>query len=328
MKNIHLIPTEKPSILIQKRITKELKLSSLNNPQRWSNVNIYITSEEEIKEGDWFTDSNNSLKISYKLSHVQFANPKKIILTDDPDLLDDGVQAIDDDFLEWLVKNPSCEWVEVRFDYKKFRWSDLNKSQCYKIIIPQEEPKPHSFCETPEEKCTMNYCDENGCQNRVRHLVEPQEELKQDLEKEMFELEQELDIPSNLRWHNSKPKQEIIATEEDAKIFVDTLENPPAPNEKLKTAFGKQPKQETLEEAGDRELSYINDVFSKNIDFVSGFRLGMLLGAKWQQEQDKSKYSEGDMISFATFYYTHQGKATEYWGKDLFKEWFEQFKKK
>ena len=32
---------------------------------------------------------------------------------------------------------------------------------------------PWDFCETPEEKCTMNYCDENGCQSRKRNLVEP-----------------------------------------------------------------------------------------------------------------------------------------------------------
>ena len=31
--------------------------------------------------------------------------------------------------------------------------------------------EPWNFCETPEEKCTMNYCDENGCQNRKRVLV-------------------------------------------------------------------------------------------------------------------------------------------------------------
>lgn len=38
-----------------------------------------------------------------------------------------------------------------------------------------ETPKnePWNFCETPEEKCTMNYCDENGCQNRKRNLVKP-----------------------------------------------------------------------------------------------------------------------------------------------------------
>ena len=31
-----------------------------------------------------------------------------------------------------------------------------------------EERKPWGFCETPEAKCRMNYCDENGCQNRKR----------------------------------------------------------------------------------------------------------------------------------------------------------------
>jgi hypothetical protein len=36
------------------------------------------------------------------------------------------------------------------------------------------EKKPHSFCETPEENCTMNYCDDNGCQNRKRELVNPE----------------------------------------------------------------------------------------------------------------------------------------------------------
>ena len=36
--------------------------------------------------------------------------------------------------------------------------------------------KQHSFCETPKVKCTMNYCDENGCQNRKRELVEPKQE--------------------------------------------------------------------------------------------------------------------------------------------------------
>ena len=40
---------------------------------------------------------------------------------------------------------------------------------------PEEETeklKPHSFCETPEEKCTLGYCDENGCMNRKRFLVD------------------------------------------------------------------------------------------------------------------------------------------------------------
>lgn len=31
----------------------------------------------------------------------------------------------------------------------------------------------NTFCETPSENCTMNYCDENGCINRKRILTEP-----------------------------------------------------------------------------------------------------------------------------------------------------------
>lgn len=35
-----------------------------------------------------------------------------------------------------------------------------------------KERKPWSFCETPEVKCTMSYCDENGCQNQKRNRMD------------------------------------------------------------------------------------------------------------------------------------------------------------
>ena len=80
--------------------------------------------------------------------------------------------------------------------------------------------------------------------------------------------------------------------------------------------------KETLEEAAEnhyyRKL-HISEEQHELFDYAFGE------GASWQAER---MYSEEDMISFATFYYTHQGKATEYWGKDLFKIWFEQNKKK
>lgn len=38
--------------------------------------------------------------------------------------------------------------------------------------ITNNERKPWAFCETPGEKCTMNYCDTNGCSNRKRQLVD------------------------------------------------------------------------------------------------------------------------------------------------------------
>jgi hypothetical protein len=165
MKNIHVLPTEKPSELY---INMQGILSKSNSLLlRLKSRHIYITNSEEIKEGDWFTDDNNSLKRSYKLSHVQFANPKKIILTTDDLLIKDGVQAIDDEFLEWFVKNPSCEMVDVvKEDYgicnskddKCYCYTQIDEHNCpnfikeYKIIVPKEEPKQETTLEEVAER--------------------------------------------------------------------------------------------------------------------------------------------------------------------------------
>lgn len=37
--------------------------------------------------------------------------------------------------------------------------------------MKDSSPKPHGFCVTPNSNCTMNYCDDNGCQDRKRELV-------------------------------------------------------------------------------------------------------------------------------------------------------------
>jgi hypothetical protein len=148
MKNIHILPTDKPSRLFI--WGDKLRLGELvDSPDYFPklNQNIYITSDEEIKEGDWFMDDNNSLKTSYKLSHVQFANPKKIILTTDQDLIKDGVQAIDDEFLEWFVMNPSCEEVDVL----KCPIEGLY------TVIPKEEPKQER---SYSEEEVWNLCNE------------------------------------------------------------------------------------------------------------------------------------------------------------------------
>jgi hypothetical protein len=153
MKNLHLLPTDKPSRLGRFIDTGKLSLRTDDDIPRGENINIYITSNEEIKEGDWIGYLNLKNWVPVQYLHGDFlGSEKKIILTTDQDLIADGVQAIDDEFLEWFVKNPSCESVVVNFNYKKFRWSELNKSQCYKIIIPQEEPKQETLTYTEAAK--------------------------------------------------------------------------------------------------------------------------------------------------------------------------------
>jgi len=54
----------------------------------------------------------------------------------------------------------------------------------------------------------------------------------------------------------------------------------------------EKPKQETLEEAAKKQWGNVHR---------AGV-LGFIEGAKWQQEQDKNKFSEEDMIEFAYKY--------------------------
>ena len=191
MKNIHLIPTDKPSrLIIYSTLLNEFRL--LNEPyEDWKHKrHIYITNDEEIKEGEWFI-CNNTVKqcmeirnhntILFLLDRLGNEDSikycKKIILTTDVDLIKDGVQAIDDEFLEWFVKNPSCEEVVVE-NIPNNNWGfDLEEPMTlgYKIIIPKEEPK--QVCENCKIEISKWGC---GC-------AKPKKEPKQETLEEAAE---------------------------------------------------------------------------------------------------------------------------------------------
>lgn len=170
MKNIHVLATDKPSRLYLGNngnfVFGMMQTSIQSKNDDFTNQNICITNSEEIKDGDWVYYENGDLKGIHKVVNGQ--RPKtmilgKIILTTDAQLIKDGVQAINDEFLEWFVAHPSCEFIEIMDDWNSPRIDAYE----YRLIIPNlemsiGERKPHSFCETPNEKCTMNYCDENG----------------------------------------------------------------------------------------------------------------------------------------------------------------------
>jgi hypothetical protein len=136
---------------------------------------LYILSNDEIKEGGYGINGYGELvrlisKIGDEVKVIRISDgceivggflPKKIIATTDSDLIKDGVQAIDDEFLEWFVQNQSCEKVEVLMEYKDGygNWYKYDKEfwdkhdnkpkfgTRYKIIIPQEEPKKETLDE-------------------------------------------------------------------------------------------------------------------------------------------------------------------------------------
>ena len=125
MKNIHIIPTDKPSRLYlgdNGNLVLGLMKNSIENKNNdFTNQNIYITSDEEIKEGDWYIIEFNSTKITkctseQELISIEGRNDcKKIILTTDQDLIKDGVQSIDAEFLEgFCSKNGKVGYIESK----------------------------------------------------------------------------------------------------------------------------------------------------------------------------------------------------------------------
>ena len=126
MKNIHLLPTEKPSSLYYKDDNYKSANSTMAidwyiSSAGYKPTNIYITSDKEIsglENNIWVILGTRVFLWQNMMALVSNNKPKKIILTTDPDLIADGVQAIDDEFLKWFVKNPTCEFVEVD------SWSD------------------------------------------------------------------------------------------------------------------------------------------------------------------------------------------------------------
>ena len=201
MKNLHVLPTDHPSRL---RYNIKTRIWELNEFHKYhtdikSTHNIYITSEEEIKEGDYVVQINfektNTQVIKCETEfQTKIANSKdgsfsknKIILTTDSYLIKDGVQEINDTFLEWFCsKNGKVGYIESKqgrtctnncsvvcgecqiFDKKpitnleKLLFPELvtELAGYYKNTQLVEEPKqeldcPYNFT----SRCTIGRCD-------------------------------------------------------------------------------------------------------------------------------------------------------------------------
>jgi len=190
MKNLHIIPTEKPSRLHLGN--SGLVLCDLNFGKNTINgQNIYITSEEKIKKRDWyFNPKTNKVNKVGHYGHYGYSS-KKIILTTDQDLIADGVQAIDDEFLEWFVKNPSRESVEVEKRYSDFT---VDPFVGYKIIIPQEEINFFQITVNAFEK-SMNL--------NLEYIEEPKQETLEEIEKN-------IDREEWINFFKNNSKEEIL----------------------------------------------------------------------------------------------------------------------
>jgi hypothetical protein len=320
MKNIHILPTDKPSRLYL--IKDKLKLSSLKftNDEEigWLTQNIYITSDEEIKEGDWLFNEEREPSVIKCIGKGSLRGWKKIILTTDQDLIKDGVQSIDDEFLEWFVKNPSCEFVEiVKYDgYLHFK---------YMIIIPKEEPKQckcgsnwvnttnkdNPFCFhcgkplTQEPKQIKCYCG-----HTITCDCDPLEEPKQEISDE-----------AKQRAANYMSLKGALEPKDVVLGYKTSLEA-----QMLDKIGLEEPKQETLEEAAKNTTNkYINEREKQTayLEFIEG--------AKWQAERMYNEHEALKLLNkYNEYLFTFIDKDVIGIGveeEDVI-NWFEQHKKK
>ena len=145
MKNVHLLQTEVyPAKLQLDRDYGTLKILDepcVINGQDFVGANLYITSNELYTVGWYLDNSNYVTKTTTKQESAWEYQQKwkKIILTTDPRLIKDGVQAIPDVFLEWFVKNPSCEEVETHSLGVKNQLTGESGHYKYEITIPKEK---------------------------------------------------------------------------------------------------------------------------------------------------------------------------------------------
>lgn len=143
MKNINLLETNEISKLIKDiwKNTFSIVESFNRNHTDFKGQYMYITNDDIIKEGDPQYDIDGDISWAFGNDPKQWEGNKKIILTNDLELIKEGVQPIDDEFLEWFVKNPTCEYVKVKNSILKIpnRYDDDYRAIPYfKIKIPKD----------------------------------------------------------------------------------------------------------------------------------------------------------------------------------------------
>jgi len=118
--------------------------------------NIYIISDERILPGDYFWASDCDMIFVADYGDFEYEDCKKIILTNDPQLIKVGIQPIDDGVLAWFIDNPTCEFVDVVDYYEQINqdnqitYGSTNVVKKYLIVIPKQEPiddpKSNIYC--------------------------------------------------------------------------------------------------------------------------------------------------------------------------------------
>jgi hypothetical protein len=222
---------------------------------------------------------------------------KEILLSTDELLIKDGVQAIDDEFLEWFVKNPSCEKVEVSYGILK-PFQSTNKG--YIIHLPDndvlEKPKQEY-----ERGITITHVDKQETFEETHQLCNTGVIIPKTTQQIIDE-----DFDGGLTMGEIIPKEETICIQTGLPCGIQCFSED--------TCNRSKPKKETIEEVAKRYTT------KKKHEYDSSTR-SFIDGAKWQQERSYSEEEVSDLLKCLRIELNINKELID------IEEWFEQFKK-
>lgn len=316
---------------------------------------LYITSDEEIKEDDYRMNVQRSYFKKSDKEGLEYYNKrndvfKKIILTTDEKLINDGVQAIDDDFIKWFINNSSCEHVEVANEKIMIGWQPDYSYEHIGIDGSKEVYQDFYKISIPKEELSKDEIDKFF----IDMVLNPKEEPKQETLKEQivgYRLKPHIDrvmIDSILKntmpiWNDNDKSVyfirghvagSLVAKLKELQVldlwFMPIYESEEVESDWVKEhhleyyyekgIMSDKSKQETLEEAMNQE-GYIES------DYDKIWRDGVEFGSKWQAER---MYSEEEVIYIFKEWEEFNIVQDSFDGQDdlTFIEWFKQFKNK
>jgi hypothetical protein len=255
MKNIFIIPTNQPS-----RLSVEYGDILITDSPTYgeNNQHLYITNDERIKEY-YHLNLTHDMVLKSVFRPSSDKNCKNIILTTDPNLIKEGVQSIDDEFLEWFEKNSSCEFVEV-----------------------------NKVCVTGCPNLVLNGVNSLCCGDKKYEIVYPEDDFKKQQRTYLKEI-MEADEKSGLYELSKQSKKQTIMSTQRNRIIDSWLEEHGDPKicEQVKRKLEDITKEKITKDTAEKYSEIHQD--------VSG-TLGRYLvstifqdGANWQAEKMYSK---------------------------------------
>jgi hypothetical protein len=218
--------------------------------------------------------------------------PKKIVLTTDPNLIKEGVQSIDDEFLKWFEKNSSCEFVEV-----------------------------NKVCVTGCSNLVLNGTNSLCCGDKRYEIVYPEVDFKKQQRTYLKEI-MEADEKSGLYELSKQSKKQTIMSTQRNRIIDSWLEEHGDPK------ICEQVKRKLEDITKEKITKDVAEKYSEIHQDVSG-TLGRYLvstifqdGANWQAER---MYSEDEVYKLCSKVWLKQPNSPNM--IEEFNKWFKQFKK-